>query len=73
MNKELKEKLYALMKAEDYMDEDMCADVEEFVELEFDGMFAKEYKGNNYKIRQVWFEYLYEDLAEKYLIQFNLK
>jgi hypothetical protein len=31
MNKELKEKLYALMEAEDYMDEDMCADVEEFV------------------------------------------
>jgi hypothetical protein len=53
------------------MDEDMCADVEEFVELEFDGMFAKEYKGNNYKIRQVWFEYLYEDFAEKYLIKFN--
>ena len=73
MNKELKEKLYALMEAEDYMDEDMCADVEEFVELEFDGMFVKEYKGNNYKIRQVWFEYLYEDLAEKYLIKFNLK
>ena len=73
MNKELKEKLYALMEAEDYMDEDMCADVEEFVELEFDGMFAKEYKGNNYKIRQVWFDYLYEDLGEIYLKKFNLK
>lgn len=69
---ELKEKLFRLMEEINYMDEDISADVEEFVEMEFDGMFEKLYAGNDVKIRELWFEYCYEKNKDKYLKQFNL-
>ena len=68
----LKEKLFKIMEKNDYMDDDLAADVEEFVELEFDGMFEKIYAGDYVKIRELWFEYCYEKNKEKYLKQFNL-
>lgn len=68
----LKQKLYKIMEETDYMDDDLAADVEEFVELEFTGMFKKQYAGNNKGIREVWFMYLYDEQKDKYLKQFNL-
>ena len=69
----LKEKLFNKMEKINYMDDDISADVEEFVELEFDGMFEKVYAGNYAEIRKVWFEFCYEKNKEKYLKQFNLQ
>lgn len=68
----LKEKLFNIMDEINYMDNDISADVEEFVEMEFDGMFDKKYAGNHAEIRKIWFEYYYEKNKEKYLKQFNL-
>ena len=68
----LKLKLFEIMSVTDYMDDDISADVEEFVELEFDGMYEKELKGNNKKIRSIWFEFLYEEKKDEYLKKFNI-
>ena len=68
----LKLKLFEIMSVNDYMDDDLAADVEEFVELEFDGMYEKELKGNNKKIRSIWFEFLYDEKKDEYLKMFNL-
>lgn len=66
MAKITKEELYSLMEELDYMDDDIEADVEEFIEMEFSGLYEKEYKGNDKKIREIWFEYCYENNGEKY-------
>ena len=68
----LKLKLFEIMSVTDYMDQDIEADVEEFVELEFDGMYEKELKGNNKKIRSIWFEFCYDEHKDEYLKKFNL-
>lgn len=70
--KNLKEKLFNLMEEIDFMDQDLAADVEEIVEMEFTGMFKKELQEDNRKIRKIWFEYCYDQNKDKYLKQFKL-
>lgn len=70
--KKLKEKLFNLMEEIDFMDQDLAADVEEIVEMEFTGMFKKELQEDNRKIRKIWFEYCYDQNKDKYLKQFKL-
>ena len=70
--KNLKEKLFNLMEEVDFMDQDLAADVEEIVEMEFTGMFKKELQEDNRKIRKIWFEYCYDQNKDKYLKQFKL-
>ena len=70
--KNLKEKLFNLMEEIDFMDQDLAADVEEIVEMEFTGMFKKELLEDNRKIRKIWFEYCYDQNKDKYLKQFKL-
>ena len=70
--KKIKEKLFNLMEEIDFMDQDLAADVEEIVEMEFTGMFKKELQGDNKRIRKIWFEYCYDQNKDKYLKQFKL-
>ena len=68
----LKNELFKIMEEKDYMDQDLAADVEAFVELEYDGMFEKELKDDNKRIRKIWFEFCYDENKERYLKEFNL-
>ena len=71
-SEQVKQKLYQMMEEIDYMDDDLSADVEEFVELEFDGMYQKELAGHNDKIRKIWFEFCYDENKQRYLEKFNI-
>ena len=70
--KDLKQELFNKMEEIDYMDQDLSSDVEEVVESEFVGMFAKKYAKDYKRIREIWFEFCYEENKDRYLKQFNL-
>ena len=76
MMNELKERLHQLMEETDFVDEDICGDVEVFVDLEFPEMYIKEILGDNKRIRQIWFEWCFDHLEKeeqnRYLKLFKL-
>lgn len=60
------------MEEIDFMDQNLAADVEEIVEMEFTRMLKKELQWDNKRIRKIWFEYCYDQDKDKYLKQFKL-